>query len=277
MSQRFTAHNTVTAASFALNPALGYTVCGWIYNVSNSGGDGDLFFAGQSANPGVSRAIRLGYAAGPVLRWRSGDGVNLLNETDPVVNGDWSFMALTYDGAVARAYLDGNLLREQAMAMSGSYDTVTIGDLAFGTSVVELAQVKVWQGVALTPQQLALEQLFWRPQNAPSKLYAWWQLEAAAPTLDSSGNLRTLSGPGSANGSFTPPGQLDPTTRNVAAVGDTRSTGTAVVRMRQRVQASGNTVSDGRVFIRTSVPSAAGGGGADSAMGGRSRMRRHRR
>lgn len=277
MSQRFTAHNTVTAASFALNPALGYTACGWIYSVSNSGGDGDLFFASQSANPGVSRAIRLGYAAGPVLRWRSGDGTNLLNETGEVANGVWNFMALTYDGAVARAYINGGLLREQAMAMSGSYDSIAIGDLAFGSSVVEIAQIKVWQGIALSPAQLALEQLFWRPQNAPSKLYAWWQLEAAAPTLDSSGNSRTLSGPGSANGTFTPPGQLDPTNQNVAAIGDTRSNGTAVVRLRLRVQATGDVIANGRAFLRTTAPAAAGGGGADSSMGGRSRFRRNRR
>lgn len=274
MSQRFTSNTVVSASAFALNPAVGYTVCGWIYNVSNAGGDGDLFFAGQSAAPGVSRAIRLGYASGPALRWRSGDGTNLLNETDEVVNGDWSFMAISYDGAVARAYLDGNEIASKAMLMTGSYDTVTIG-AALGTSVVELAQIKVWQGVALTPSQLALEQLFWRPQTALNKLYAWWQLDAAAPTADSSGNNRTLSGPGSANGSFTVPGQLDPDRPNVAAVGDTRSSGTAVVRLRMRVSAVGNTVTDGRAFVRTSVIAAAGGG--DSPVGGRSRMRRSRR
>lgn len=274
MSQRFTSGTVVTAASFALNPASGYTVCGWIYNVSNSGGDGELFFATQSANPGVSRAIRLGYASGPALRWRSGDGTNQLNETDAVVPGDWSFMAVTYDGTVARAYLDGSELASQTMAMSGSYDSVSLG-ASLGISTVELAQVKVWQGVALTPAQLALEQLYWRPQNAPSKLYAWWQLEAAAPTLDSSGNSRTLSGAGSANGSFTPPGQLDPTVQNIAAIGDTTSRGTAVVRQKLRVQAVGNTVADGRVFIRTSVPSTASGN--EGPTGGRSRLRRSRR
>jgi len=254
MSQRFTNTTSVTAASFALNPAAGYTVCGWIYNVSNAGGDGDLFFASQSANPGVSRAIRIGYSAGPMLRWRSGDGSNLLNESDAVVTGDWSFMSLTYDGAIARAYLDGNEITSKAMAMSGSYDTVTIGALS-GTSTVELAQVKVWQGVALSPAQLATEQLYWRPQNAPSNVYAWWQLEAAAPTLDSSGNLHTLSGAGSANGSFAPPGQLDPTTRNVAAVGNTVSGGTAGVRSKLRVAASGGTISSGSGWMRTTEPS----------------------
>jgi hypothetical protein len=275
MSQRFNTGTVVTASAFALNPALGYTVCGWIYNVSNSGGDGDLFFASQSANPGVSRAIRIGYASGPALRWRSGDGVNLLNETDEVVNGDWSFMSLTYNGSVARAYLDGIEIASKAMLMSGSNDSVSIGALALGASTVELAQVKVWQGIALTPAQLQQEMLYWRPQTAVAKVYAWWQLEAAAPTLDSSGNLHTLSGPGSANGTFTPPGQLDPVNQNVAAVGGVIANGTAVVRMRQRVQAVGDTISTGRTFIRTTVPSAAGGG--DSPTGGRSRLRRQRR
>lgn len=254
MSQRFVNTASVSAALFALNPATGYTVCGWIYNVSNAGGDGELFFASQSANPGVSRAIRLGYASGPMLRWRSGDGLNLLNESDAVVTGDWSFMALTYDGAIARAYLDSVEITSQAMSMSGSYDSVTIGALS-GTSTVELAQVKVWQGIALSPAQLATEQLYWRPQSAPSKVYAWWQLEAAAPTLDSSGNSRTLSGAGTANGSFTPPGQLDPTVRNVAAAGNTLSGGTAGVRSKLRVAAVGGTISSGSGWINTTEPS----------------------
>lgn len=277
MSQRFTASNHVSAAAFALAPASKWSVCGWIYIVSSSGGDGDLFYAEPSATPGSTYAIRLGYShngGAPTLRFRAGDGTNQLNDTEVVAAGDWNHMCLTYDGAVARAYLDGNEVASQALSMAGSYNVVDIGDFAFGTSVVELAQIKVWQGTALTPAQLALEQLYWRPQTAPANVYAWWQLDAAAPTLDSSGHSRTLSGPGSSNGLFTPPGQLDPVNQNVAALGGTVSNGTAVVRMRVKVAASGQTVSGGRAFVRTSVPSPPSG---TATFGGRSRARRGRR
>lgn len=278
MSQRFSGTTSINASSFALNPAAGWTVCGWLYVVSSApGSDGDLFEVEPSANPGTARAIRLGYnnnGSAPTVRFRVGNGTDQLNATPTIAPGDWNHLALTFDGDDARAYIDGQEVAAAViLGMSGSYDTVRIGSFTSG-AVVELAQVKVWQGVALTQQQIATEMLYWRPQTAPANLYAWWQLDAAAPTLDSSGHSRTLSGPGTANGSFTPPGQLDPVNQNVAAVGGTLSNGVAVIRTKLRVSAAGATVSNGSAWLSTSVPTI--GGGA-SALGGRARKKRGRR
>jgi Concanavalin A-like lectin/glucanases superfamily len=277
MSQRYTAYTNVTAAGFALDPSGGWSVCGWIYLVASSGGDGDLFYVEPTATPGSAYAIRLGYShngSDPTLRFRSGDGTNQLDHTEVVAVGQWFNMAITYDGTTARAYVDGVEVDSQTMTMSGSYDAMDMGDFAFGSSTVELAQIKVWEGHALSPSELATEIAYWQPQTATGDVYAWWQQEAADPTLDSSGNSHTLSGPGSANGSFTPPGQLNPTNPIVAAVGDTVSNGVAVVRQKLRVQASGNAVAGSVAWVRTNV--APEGGGA-SSFGGRSRKRRSRR
>jgi hypothetical protein len=278
MSQRFVSGTTISAASWSLNTAHNWSVCGWLYVVSSSGGDGDLFYSAPAANPGSAYSIRLGYsynAGSPTLRFRTGNGTTVLNYTqDPVSAGQWYHLALTYDGTTARAYLDGSQVASQVVAMVDIHDTNDLGAGA-GSVTAEYAQLKFWDGKCLSVGELAIEMAYWAPQTAPGSVYAWWQFEAAAPTLDSSGNSHTLSGPGTANGSFTPPGSLNPPTFNVNAIGNTVSNGTAVVRMRQRVQASGNTVSAGRAFIRTSVPSAAGGG--DGPMGGRARLRRQRR
>lgn len=276
MSQRFTSNTTINAAAWSFDTSQNWSVCGWVYLVTSVAGGGDLFYSVPSANPGSTFSIRMGYDnnGSPTLRYRAGNGVTFLNHTATVSTGQWYFMSITYDGTTARAYLDGSQVASQAVALTDTQNTTDFGDFS-GTGVAEYAQVKVWNGKCLSVGELAIEMAYWAPQTAPGSVYAWWQFEAAAPTLDSSGNSHTLSGPGTANGSFTPPGSLNPPTFNVNAIGNTVSNGTAVVRMRQRVQASGNTVSAGRAFIRTSVPSAAGGG--DGPMGGRARLRRQRR
>lgn len=277
MSQRFTGNTTINAAAWSFNTANNWSVCGYLYIVTSVAGGGDLFFSVPSANPGSAFSIRLGYdnnGSNPTLRYRTGDGTTVLNHTAAVSAGQWYHLALTYDGTNARAYLDGSQVAIQAVTLVDTQNTTDFGDFS-GSGVAEYAQVKVWNGKCLSVGELAIEMAYWTPQTAPGQVYAWWQFEAAAPTLDSSGNSHTLSGPGSSNGSFTPPGQLNPTTQNVAAVGGVIANGVAVVRMRQRVQASGDTVSAGRAFIRTSVPTPPGGG--DGSTGGRSRLRRQRR
>jgi hypothetical protein len=277
MSQRYTAYTNVTAAGFALDPSGGWSVCGWLYLVADTGGDGDLFFVQPTATPGSAYAIRLGYShngSDPTLRFRSGDGTDQLNHTEVVTTGQWYNLAITYDGTTARAYVDGVEVASQTMAMSGTYDQCDLGDFAFGTTIVELAQIKVWEGHALSPAELATEILYWQPQTATGDVYAWWQQEAADPTLDSSGNGHTLSGPGTTDGSFTPPGQLNPSIPNVAAVGGSVSDGVAVVRQRLRVQAVGNSQSGSLAWVSTNV---APEGGGSSSFGGRARKRRGRR
>jgi hypothetical protein len=277
MSQRYTAYTNVTCPTFALDPSSGWSVCGWLYIVASIGGDGDLFFVQPILTPGSAYAIRLGYShngSDPTLRFRCGDGTDQLNHTEVVTTGQWYNLAITYDGTTARAYVDGVEVASQTMTMSGSYDQMDMGDFAFGTATVELAQIKVWEGHALSPSELATEIAYWTPQTAPGDVYAWWQQEAVAPTADSSGNGQTLSGPGTTDGSFTPPGQLNPTNPNVAAIGGTTSDGVAVVREKLRIQAAGNTVAGSYAFVRTNV--APEGGGATS-FGGRSRKRRSRR
>lgn len=276
MSQRYTAYTNVTGSGMALDVSGGWSVCGWIYVVASTGGDGDLFYLEPSATPGSSYAIRMGYgySGAPTLRWRCGDGADLINHTETATPGTWYHMAITYDGATAKAYLDGVEVASQAMSMAGSYNSMDLGDFAFGTSTVELAQIKLWEGVALSAGELAAEIAYWTPQNYPSDVYAWWQQDASDPTADSSANGHTLSGAGSANGSFTPPGELSPGVGNVAAVGGAVGAGTAGVAQKLLVSGVGNAFGGSLGWVNTNV--APEGGGA-SSFGGRARIRRGRR
>lgn len=277
MSQRYTAYNNVQATAWSFDSSQNWSVCGWVYpDVLNSGGGGDLFYSHPLATPSSANAIYLvyGYVANPVLRFRVGNGTTQLSYNHNITVGQWYHMALTYDGTTARAYVDGVEVTSLAIAMSALHDYAELGDFAFGSSIAELAQIKVWEGHALSPVELATEIAYWTPQTAPGDVYAWWQQDSGAPTLDSSGNSHTLSGPGSSNGLFTPPGQLAPASPNVAAVGDTVSNGVAVVRQRFRVQAVGNAASGSSAWVSTNVAPEPGGG---SSFGGRARKRRGRR
>jgi hypothetical protein len=276
MSQRFTSGTQITAASWSFDTSQPWSICGWLYLVASSAGDGDLFFSVPSATPTTSNSIRLGYSnnGSPTLRWRTGNGSISLGNTAVAALGQWYHMALTYDGTTARAYLDGSQVTSQALAMTDIHNQNDFGDFSFGTATAEYAQVKVWNGHCLTVGELANEKAYWTPQTDPAHVYAWWQFDASAPTLDSSGNSHTLSGPGTSNGSFTPPGQLNPDHFTVAAIGGTLSNGTAVVRTKLRVAASGATASNGSAWVATSVPTI---GGAGSSVGGRARLKRGRR
>lgn len=277
MSQRFTSGTVRTAASWAFDTSQDWSVCGWLYIVASSAGGGDLFYCAPAANPGSAYALRLGYdnnGSNPTVRYRTGNGTPLLNYTGVVTTGQWYHLALTYDGTTARAYLDGAEVANAAVAMVDIHDVTDFGDFSGGSATAEFAQLKVWNGHCLSVGELATEMAYWEPQTAPGDVYAWWQFEAVDPTLDSSGNSHTLSGPGTTDGSFTPPGQFAPTNPNVAAVGDTVSNGVAVVRQRLRVQAVGNSLSGSVAWVRTNV---APEGGRSSSFGGRARKRRGRR
>lgn len=273
MSQRFTSNTQISAAAWSFDTSQSWSVCGWLYLVASSAGGGDLFYSAPAANPGSAYSIRLGYDnnGSPTLRYRTGNGTPLLNHTATVATGQWYHLAITYDGTTARAYLDGSEVASAAVAMVDLHDVTDLGDFSSGQATAEYAQVKTWLGHCLSVGELANEIAYWSPQTAPGNVYAWWQFDAAAPTLDSSGNSHTLSGAGTSNGSFTPPGQLEPTTRNVAAVGSTVSAGTAGVRSKLRVTASGGTVTSGSGWVNTSEPSPARAG---ATFGGRGRRTR---
>jgi len=277
MSQRYTAFTNVQASSWSFDSSQDWSLCGWLYIVASTGGGGDLFYSHPLATPGSANAILLGYAhngTNPTLRFRTGNGTAGLNHTENAVTGQWYHLALVYSAGTVIAYLDGVQVDTQSVTMSALHDYAEMGDFAFGPSTVELAQIKMWEGHALSPAELATEIAYWTPQTAPGDVYAWWQQDASNPTLDSSGNGHTLSGPGSANGSFTPPGALAPANLNVAAIGGATSNGAAVVRQKLRIQASGNAVAGSVAWVSTNV--APEGGGA-SSFGGRSRKRRARR
>lgn len=278
MSQRFTSNTQINAASWSFDTSQPWSVCGWLYIVASSAGDGDLFYSVPSATPGSAYSIRLGYSnngANPTLRYRTGNGGTIFGWTEDAAAGQWYHMALTHDGATTvRAYLDGSLLGTGNVPLTDVHNQNDFGDFSSGQATAEYAQAKIWNGHCLSVGELAAEMAYWAPQTAPGSVYAWWQFDASAPTLDSSGNSHTLSGPGTANGSFTPPGQLNPSTFNVAAVGGVTSNGVAVVRQKLRVQAVGDTVSSSHAWVRTSVPSPPS---VANPSGGRARLRRARR
>lgn len=278
MSQRFTSGTVRTAAAWAFDTSQNWSVCGWLYIVASSAGGGDLFYSAPAANPTSGYSIRLGYdnnGSNPTLRYRTGNGTPLLNHTAVVASGQWYNLAITYDGTTARAYLDGVQVASAAVAMVDIHDVTDFGDFSAGQATAEFAQLKVWTGHCLSVGELANEIAYWTPQTAHGDVYAWWQFDAGNPPLDSSGNSHTLSGPGTTDGSFTPPGQLAPSTLSVAASGGSLSNGVAVIRQKLRVQAVGAARGGSIGWVRTNVPPAPGGGA--TSLGGRARARRGRR
>lgn len=206
MSQRFTNNTAITASAWAFSTAQPFSVCGWLYLVSSTAGDGDLFFSVPNPGDASINAIRLGYAGAATLRFRCGNGVTALNYTHPAAAGQWYHLTVTYDGTTARAYVDGAQVASQALAMTATHASHDCGDFSGGSQVAEYGSVKVWAGKCLSVGEIAVEKAFQAPQTAPAQLYAWWQYDNSAPTLDSSGHGHTLSGAGSENGSQTVPG-----------------------------------------------------------------------
>lgn len=291
MTRRYDAGFTYDGATgLSVDTSQDWSMCGYVYVGTLTAAGGDLCFLAEydGAPSELQSYLGWGFNGGnPVLRYTCGDGsTRVLNRYQAITTGAWYHMALVYDATAntVTAYLDAVQVEQQSITMGYTFTFAEFGDFVGGNDL-EIAQVKVWAGYALSAGEVADEMAYWTPQNGTSFVEAWWQFDNADQLSDSSGNGLTITNignnptpPGSPRpGVQTVPGQLNPsgpTLLPVAAVGGAVSNGTAVVRARYRVQAAGGAMSGASAWVSTNVAPA--GGGA-SSFGGRARKRRGRR
>lgn len=190
MSQRFTG-SSVSAASISFAMASAHTVCGWVY-VANDGG-ADVCYLDSTGGFGGDR-IWLGFEPS-VFQFQEqlGGGGGYAFST-AVITTTWTHIALTYDGTNCRSYINGALVDGPTSASLGAASSMIHLDIGFGGDFT-VQGVMVFASALTQAQIQAAMQL-----TPPISAYAWYQLDQAAPTVDSSGNSHTLSGAGDANG-----------------------------------------------------------------------------
>lgn len=118
------AENSIT---FPYDPALGLsdaiTLSAWVYRE----GDGQQSVSVIVGRPFLDRPghqqYSLGLNADNEIRWRLRFGSDLVNVfSDPIPERKWTHVVGTYDGAVMRLYIDGELSSERSR--SGSFNAV---------------------------------------------------------------------------------------------------------------------------------------------------------
>lgn len=211
MSQRYTGSNS-SAASFALAGASAHSACGWVY--VQSAAPADVCYCDDAGGGADNNSIWVGFD-GTNFRIRDQDtgGPGSFDFTQAVVTNTWTHLALTYDGTNCRAYINGALVGgPTAINFTGraAFDHMDIG---YGGDFTA-QDVMVFASALSQAQVQAAMRL-----TAPVAAYAWYPLTDAAPTADASGNGRTLSNAGDANGSQ----------RLIAGTGAIKSAGSGVL------------------------------------------------
>lgn len=155
----------------------------------------------------ISNAVYVGSNAGS-LRIRLFDNNTTSFSIDYSGADDlqWHHLALTFDGATARAYVDGSQVASAGSTVSGTFGTISWDALSSGSGIAEVAHTKIWGGVALTAAEIVQEKEFYTPSHHNTLLHGWWQLGWQDVTLDSSGNGRTLTDNGSLEAQTEAPG-----------------------------------------------------------------------
>jgi len=191
-SQRFT--GTVrNAASVSLASSSAHTFLGWIYAVDTST-PGDLLYGDIAHNTAYTDSAWVGFHNANWIFQETVTGSSTYQFTTPRTLNVWTHLALTYDGATARSYVNGVLVDSAAWNSNGRalFNHLDIG---FGGNFV--AQDVMCFSAALSASQI--QEAMRLAQPAGVSAYAWWRLANAAPTTDATGNGHTLSGPGNSD------------------------------------------------------------------------------
>lgn len=231
MTRRYTgySYDNIISPAIEIDTTQDWTMMGWVYPATLTASGGDLCFITEY--PGAPNALQSyigwGYNEGnPVLRFTCGDGsTRVLNRYHTITTGSWYHLALVYDASESTitAYVNGAQVEQQEITIPWEATFVEVGDFTFGSNDIEIAQVKMWEGYAISVGELADEIDYWTPQHGTGQVKAWWQFDNADQLSDSSGNGHTLvwdeagsfSTPGA--GVQTVPGELAPPAYTEAA------------------------------------------------------------
>lgn len=122
----FNGTNQYVAIASSLNPTSSVSVTAWFERQgSPTGGYHVIFMQGTQIEMSVSDPggqIRTGVTTATL-------GRQVFNSGSGVTDGGWHFLALTYDGAYLRAYIDGNKTLEQAV--SGAIQTGSATNIGY--------------------------------------------------------------------------------------------------------------------------------------------------
>lgn len=185
-------------------PATAWTFMSWVRPIS-IGTDTHTSLFQMSATTFSGARIGVRRTSGVVNTYILGDDNSTTVLSYQAANdSDWHHMAVTYDGATFRAYVDGSQVSSAAGTSTGTVNLFSLS--ASASAVAEFAHVKAWSGVALSAGQISSEATYYTPHVANAQLHAWWQLSWQGPTLDSSGNGNTLTDNGSIEAQTESPG-----------------------------------------------------------------------
>lgn len=198
MSQRYTATIRRTAATVSLASNAAHTFCGWVRVLTT--GIGDVIYGDIANNTAYGDSTWLGFEDNEFVFREAVTGGSIYEYRYPLVTNTWFHLALTYDGSAVRSYVNGTLVNTGAWSANSraAFNFLDIGSYETADFVA--------QALMCFPSALSASQVREAMHLAPPAgvtTYAWWPLEASAPTLDATGNGHTLSGAGTATGDQT--------------------------------------------------------------------------
>lgn len=209
MSQRYTTAivSSYDAPAPFWAPGQSLTTCGWMYMIGGPGANTcDLLFCGPVTFTNYFWLGGLGTPGNttPVIQFFNTGVDNVgwnLNKSVTGI-GRWIHLALVYshvDGTFT-AYVNGVVALPPTAANTTGMPGITHADVGYDGNFIA-QDLFIFQS-ALSGTQIAQLRTLGSPSlitGTPSP-YAWWKLDSANPTLDSSGNGRSLSNGGDAAG-----------------------------------------------------------------------------
>ena len=169
------------------------TLSAWMYRLQH----GDLVGKWKQRPKTNSFLLGMGGHTGFRLRFEDGTQANLTDYHVPLFQ--WVHYAATWDGAVMRVYLDGELVRQrqtEGKRLASTDNPVWIGSSGDGTDMPGLIDdVQIWN-LARTQEQIQHSMRAGLKGDEPG-LVGWWPLdEGATRDRSSVGNHGRLAGAG---------------------------------------------------------------------------------
>lgn len=196
-SRRFSPTTESSNTALTVPGSQPFTVMGWMKAVSWTSGDN---FGGYLTDGG-SNSVSWGIDS-TSGQYFIQTGASVVLGTD---DGNWHHYAIVWDGVAVTRYRDGSGTTTADTVANVNYGTILVGRSVAGTNTIEVSQLKLWAGRALTAAEVDSERLFHNPHVAPVSY--WWQFTWQNPTQDDGGSSKTLSS-GGAEAQFEPPGQF---------------------------------------------------------------------